>query len=152
MLNIRVARVDDVERIVTLVNHYANKGLLLPKSAFKVYSRLQSFFVAEDRERIVGCASLVVLWSDLAEICSLAVEEEHVGRGVGKELVAKCIEKAKELRVPQVIVLTYQDRFFERMGFRPVDKDSFPRKLMWECLECPRLEKCDELAYLKNLG
>jgi amino-acid N-acetyltransferase len=148
VLNIRKATVDDVGAIVKLVNYYANRGLLLPKSEFKVYSKLQGFSVAEDGGRIVGCISLVVLWSDLAEICSLAVDEEYNKRGVGRQLVARCIEQARALKVPQVIVLTYQDRFFEQMGFHRVDKDSFPRKLMWECLECPRLEKCDELAYL----
>ena len=151
MPSVRNARVDDVDSIISLVNYYANKGLLLPKSPFKVYSKLQSFFVAEDRERIVGCASLIVLWRDLAEICSLAVDERYAGKGIGKALVSKCIEKARELKLPQVIVLTYQKKFFERMGFHLVDKDTFPRKLMWECLECPRLDKCDELAYLKKL-
>jgi amino-acid N-acetyltransferase len=148
MMNIRNARADDVEKITRLVNHYADKGMLLPKSDFKVYSRLQCFYVAEAEGEIVGCASLVVLWKDLAEICSLAVDEKYNGQGIGKELVAKCIERARELKIPQVIVLTYQNTFFEKMGFHLVDKDSFPRKLMWECLECPRLDKCDELAYL----
>ena len=152
MLRIRNARVDDVETIIRLVNYYANKGLLLPKSPFKVYSKLQNFFVAEDKGNIVGCVSLIVLWKDLAEICSLAVDQRLTGKGVGKELVLKCIEKAKEMKVPQVIVLTYQDEFFEKLGFHLVDKDTFPRKLMWECLECPRLEKCDELAYLIDLA
>ena len=151
MVNIRKATVDDVEAIVKLINYYAGKELLLRKSSFKVFKSLQNFFVAEEDHRVVGCAALVVLWKDLAEICSLAVDESYMKKGVGRELVFRCINQAKELKVPQIISLTYQDHFFESLGFYLVDKDLFPRKLMWECLECPRLEQCDERAYLKDL-
>lgn len=151
MVTIRKARVDDVDAIVKLISHYASQELLLRKSPFKVFKSLQSFFVAEEDHQVVGCASLVVLWKDLAEICSLAVDEPYTKRGVGRGLVFQCIKQAKELEVPQIIVLTYQDHFFESMGFHLVDKDLFPRKLMWECLECPRLDQCDERAYLKDL-
>ncbi len=148
MVTIRKASVDDVDAIVKLISVYANKELLLRKSPFKVFKSLQSFFVAEEDHQVVGCASLVVLWKDLAEICSLAVAESHVKKGIGRDLVLECLHQARELKIPQVIVLTYQDHFFESLGFHPVDKDLFPRKLMWECLECPRLEQCDERAYL----
>ena len=152
MITLRKATVHDVDAIHKLVNHYAKKGMLLAKSPFKIYRNLQSFFVAEDNSKIIACSSLVVLWKDLAEICSLAVDERYTKKGIGRKLVLKCIDEAKKLRIPQIIVLTYQDRFFEKMGFHLVDKNSFPRKLMWECLECPKLEHCDERAYLKDLN
>jgi amino-acid N-acetyltransferase len=151
MVRVRKATVDDVDRILNLVNSYAAQGLMLPKTLFKVYKNLQNYVVAEEDGQIVGCAALVVLWRDLAEICSLAVDEHYTGRQIGRKLVNTCIENAKGLNVPQLIVLTYQDRFFEKMGFHWVDRDSFPRKLMWECLECPKLEACDEQAYLMDL-
>ena len=151
MVKIRKARVDDVDAIVKLINYYAGKELLLHKSPFKVFKSLQSFFVAEENHKVVGCAALVILWKDLAEICSLAVNEPCMKRGIGKKLVLQCIKEAKELKVPQIIILTYQDRFVRKLGFHFVDKDTFPRKLMWECLECPRLDQCDERAYLKKL-
>ena len=151
MLNIRKASVDDVDAILKLVNYYAEKELLLRKSAFKVYIKLQNFYIAETEKKVVGCVSLVVLWKDLAEICSLAVDEQYLRRGIGKKLVNKCIEQAKFLKVTKIIALTYKDKFFEKIGFHFVDKNIFPRKLMWECLECPKLDECDELAYLMNL-
>jgi amino-acid N-acetyltransferase len=151
MVVIRKARSDDVGTIIDLVNFYANKELLLRKSAFKVYKTLQNFFVAEEEGRIVGCAALVVLWKNLAEICSLAVDTLYAKRGIGSGLVFECIKQARELNVNQVIALTYQDHFFESLGFHTVEKENYPRKLMWECLECPRFEKCDERAYLKDL-
>ncbi len=151
MLNIRKASVDDVDAILKLVNYYAEKELLLRKSAFKVYTKLQNFYIAETEKKVVGCVSLVVLWEDLAEICSLAVDEHYLRRGIGKKLVNKCIEQTKLLKVTKIIALTYKDKFFEKIGFHFVDKNIFPRKLMWECLECPKLDECDEQAYLINL-
>ena len=150
-MQIRKATVLDADKIVELVNYNANKGLMLAKTPYKVFSTIQNFFVAEDNREIVGCVSLSVIWQDLCEVCSLAVSEEHKGRGIGRMLVKRCIEKARQLKIPRVIALTYQDKFFERLGFVNVDKDQFPRKLWRECLECPKLEQCDELAYLYKL-
>jgi amino-acid N-acetyltransferase len=148
---IREATVKDADNIVDLVNNYAKRGMMLPKTPYKVFSTIQNFFVVEENNKIIGCAALSVIWKDLAEICSLAVSEENLKKGIGKILVEKCIEKAKILKIEKVMALTYQDKFFEKMGFVLVDKDQFPRKLWRECLECPKLEECDEFAYLLKL-
>jgi amino-acid N-acetyltransferase len=145
---IREATVLDVDHIVDLINSHAAKGLMLSKTPYKVFSTIQNFFVAEINKKIVGCASLNVIWRDLSEICSLAVNKKYRKKGAGKLLVDKALDKAKKLKINQVIALTYQDKFFEKMGFKRVDKDQFPRKLWRECLECPKLEECDEMAYL----
>ena len=75
MSTIRKATIEDVDRILELINFYGEKELLLRKSPFKVFKTLQNFFVAEENEKVIGCASLIILWRDLGEICSLAVEE-----------------------------------------------------------------------------
>jgi len=145
-MTIREATVDDVDIIVELVNKYAKKGLMLSKTPYKVFTAIQNYFVAEEKGKIVGCVALNVIWKDLCEVCSLAVSDNYKGKGVGKKLVYSCIEKAKMLNIPKVIALTYQDKFFEKLGFKLTDKDRFPRKFWRECLECPKLECCDELA------
>ena len=150
-MKIREATVNDVDAIVKLINYHAAKGLMLSKTPYKIFSTIQNFFVVEEEDKIVGCASLSVIWRDLCEICSLAVDEHFKKRGIGRLLVEKSIKKARVLKIPRVIALTYQDKFFEKLGFRLVDKDQFPRKLWRECLECPKLEECDESAYLYDL-
>jgi amino-acid N-acetyltransferase len=149
---IREATVNDVDTMVILINQFAKKGMMLPKTPYKIYSTIQNFYVAEVNNEIVGCVALSIIWKDLAEICSLAVSTESRGKGIGKQLVLHSIQKAKELKIPKVIALTYQDKFFEKLGFQLVDKDQFPRKLWRECLECPKLENCDEMAYVLNLS
>jgi amino-acid N-acetyltransferase len=81
----------------------------------------------------------------------LAVAADYLKQGIGRELVKACIDEAKKYRLPKIITLTYQDKFFEKMGFTFSDKNAFPRKLWRECLECPKLEHCDELAYVLDL-
>ena len=149
---IRPARATDVEIIHTLINHHANQGLMLPRTKYKIYSRLQGFVVAEDEHHdIVGCGALVILWGDLAEIQSLVVAAHKQGMGYGKKIVETLIEKADLLAIPKVLTLTYQVDFFAKLGFTEIDKDSIPRKMWGECLECPKLECCDETAMMYHI-
>jgi amino-acid N-acetyltransferase len=150
-MTIREANVNDTDKIIEMVNYYSNIGMMLPKTPYKIYSTIQNFFVAEVDNIIVGCVSISVLWKDIAEICSLAVDPGYLGHGTGRKLIEKCIEKAKKLELQKLVALTYQDKFFEKMGFKLEDKDHFPRKLWRECLECPKLENCDEFAYVFEL-
>ena len=150
-MEIRRATVPDADRIHELIEQHSSRGLMLPKTPYKVFNNIQRFFVVTEKDNIVGCVSLSILWRDCAEITSLAVDGTQFGKGIGRMLVNRCIEEARELKVDTVFALTYQDKFFEKMGFHKVDKDMFPRKLWRECLECPKLEVCDEKAYLLHL-
>ncbi len=144
---IRETTVDDIGAIFELTNNMAAKGLMLSRSKYKIINMLQNFLVAENTDgKVIGCGAFTLLWTDLGEIMSLAVDPDYHKMGIGKELVLKLIEKGRKLKVPEIIVLTYQVDFFMKMGFSKTDKDKFPRKLWRECLECPKLEKCDETA------
>lgn len=144
---IRESTVKDTDAIFNLTNSMAAKGLMLMRSKYKIINMLQNFLVAEDSEgRVVGCGAFSLLWDDLGEIMALAVADDYHGRGIGKTLVKNLIERGRRMKVPEIIVLTYQVEFFTKMGFTLTDKDKFPRKLWRECLECPKLEQCDETA------
>jgi amino-acid N-acetyltransferase len=144
---IRQATVRDINRIFELTNSMAAKGLMLPRSKYKVITLLQNFLVAADRDdNVVGCGAFTLLWSDLGEIMALAVDPEWQKKGVGRKLVLDLIERGRFFKVPEIIVLTYQVDFFKKLGFILTDKEKFPRKVWRECLECPKLEKCDETA------
>lgn len=148
---IRRATVLDADRIHQLIKTHSDKGLMLAKTPYKIFSNIQKFFVAEQNGIIIGCAALSVLWSDCAEITSLAVDESYLRQGIGKMLVEECISDAKRLMIGKIFALTYQDTFFEKLGFLKSNKDLFPRKLWRECLECPKLEVCDEKAYMLDI-
>lgn len=149
---IRQAQATDVDEIYTLIKEHSDKGLMLPRSRYKIFSRLQGFVVIEDGDqKIIGCGVLVILWGDLAEIQSLVIVPHKQGMGYGKTLVEFLIKKTASLNIPKVLTLTYQVDFFAKLGFSMIDKDSIPRKIWGECLECPKLEYCDETAMIYHI-
>ncbi|MBN1837779.1 MAG: N-acetyltransferase [Spirochaetales bacterium] len=146
-VNYRSAVVSDVDGIFRLVGKMAQAGLMLRRSKYWIVTTLTDFVVAETGDgELAGCGALLPLWTDSAEIVSLAVEERFQREGIGKGLVRELLERARRLGFPEIITLTYEVDFFTGLGFEVRPKESFPRKLWRECLECPRLEECDENA------
>lgn len=148
-VTVRRAVAADVDQIVALTNEMADRGLMLPRSKYKIVTNLPSFFVAVEASKddtIAACGAFVPLWTDMGEIMSLAVREEYQGMGIGKKLVHALIDEGRRMGMPEIITLTYQVDFFAGLGFSKADKDRFPRKMWRECLECPKLEACDETA------
>ncbi|MCL6549342.1 MAG: N-acetyltransferase [Alicyclobacillus sp.] len=145
-MEIRKATVHDVEAMQQLIQHFADAGLMLPRSHRSLYEHLQCFLVAEDRGRVIGTGGLHVLWKDLAEIRSLAVHPASHGQGVGRQLVQALIREAELLGVSRVLSLTYQTRFFDKLGFHIVEKDTLPHKIWKDCIYCKKFQHCDEIA------
>jgi amino-acid N-acetyltransferase len=149
---IRKARLTDVKTIYNLINTYALKGLLLPRALSELYESIRDFYVWEEDGRILGVCALHVSWEDLAEVRSLAVDEAALGRGIGRALVDRCLEDARELAVSRVFALTYQVEFFSRLGFKQVDKQSLPQKIWADCIKCVKFPDCDETAMMLELS
>ncbi len=151
-ISIRKAIIGDVGRIQALVNHYASKETMLGLSLSEIYDQIRDFTVAEGpRRTLIGVCALHVIWDDLAEIRSLAVDPKIRRRGVGRSLVEHCLEEARGLQIPKVFALTYQAEFFRRIGFERVDKGELPHKVWRDCLKCTKFPNCDETAVLKIL-
>ena len=117
---IRRARVTDVRAIRRLIDLYSGPGRLLEKPTVTLYEDVQEFWVAEDRESgdVVGCGALHVMWEDLAEVRTVAVDPSRHGQGVGHRIVARLLETARELGVHRVFCLTFEVEFFARHGFQ----------------------------------
>jgi amino-acid N-acetyltransferase len=148
----RKAKITDVEPIHALITYYADRGLMLARPRTLLYESLREFTVAVDQDRVIGVGSLHIIWEDLAEIRALAVAPEYAGIGVGRGLVKNFISEASELAIPRVFALTYQDGFFEKCGFKIVDKDSLPQKVWKECVNCPKFPNCEEIAVIIDSG
>lgn len=146
MIEVRKAVLADVEQVFELVNHYANEGLMLPRTKDSLVLNLQSIFVAEEDGEILGIASLAILGHDLAEIRSLGVKENAKGRGIGKMLVERVVEETALIGIPKLISLTYQVVFFEKCGFEVIQKTEMPQKVWTDCIHCPKFPSCDEIA------
>ena len=145
-VRIRKALVRDVPSMARLINGFANQGIMLPRSHYQFYQHLRDFSVAERDGEIIGCGALQVIWEDQSEIRSLAVLPAWQGRGVGRRLVEALLAEAHALGLPGVFALTYQQGFFQRMGFYVVPHESLPHKIWGDCLNCPKFPNCDEIA------
>lgn len=148
---IRRATVKDAQDIFNILQQYAVKGILLPRSLNSIYENIRDFFVYEQDGKIVGIGSLHIFWEDLAEIKSLAVLEEYQHHGIGKRIVEECIKDAKALGIKRVFALTYVPEFFQKLGFRVVDKSEFPQKVWTECIHCVKFNECKEVPVLLEL-
>jgi amino-acid N-acetyltransferase len=150
-MEVRSAKITDVEAIFLLVSSYAERDRMLSRSKADIYENLQSFLVAEDGGRVVGCCGLDIIWADLAEIKSLAVDEPNKGCGIGKMLVAEAVSRAEKLGLPRVFALTLDPAFFEKSGFEVIDKKKLPMKVWRDCARCPKQRHCDEVAVIKTV-
>jgi amino-acid N-acetyltransferase len=117
---VRRARTSDIPAIKRLVDTYAGK-ILLEKNLVTLYEAVQEFWVAELDGEVVGCGALHVLWSDLGEVRTVAVDPKLTGRGIGHAIVDRLLEVARDLELERLFVLTFETDFFSRHGFTEID-------------------------------
>ena len=118
---VRRARTADVAAIRALVDTYSDERRLLSKATVTLYEDVQEFFVADLEGRVVGCGALHVLWEDLAEVRTLAVDPEVRGRGIGHRVLSGLLDQARAVGVERVFCLTFETAFFGRHGFVEID-------------------------------
>ncbi|GAB4276058.1 MAG: N-acetyltransferase [Deferrisomatales bacterium] len=150
-MRIERARLEDVEAMKALLDDYARTGDLLARSRLSLYESIRDFVVARMGGEIVGLSALHVCWIDLGEVRSLAVRRDLQRRGIGRLLVERCLEDARELGLRRVFSLTYQPEFFGALGFREADKSELPHKVWQDCIHCVKFPDCDEIAVMRDL-
>jgi len=148
---IRKAKIDEVKEIQKLINFYAEQGLMLPRSLNELYDNLRDFFVYEKKGEILGTCALHIWWEDLAEIRSLAVEKTMQRKGIGSKLVKEALKEAKSLNIKRVFALSFQPEFFEKLGFKKIDKAQLPQKIWKDCINCAKFPHCNEVALIKDI-
>jgi amino-acid N-acetyltransferase len=151
---VQKARLSDVNEIFRIVNYYAERQQMLPKTQLQLYENLRDYSIAvgtSTSNPVLGCGALHIYWENLAEIRALAVAPEMTHRGVGTALVERLLDEARELEIEQIFLFTYEPRFFARFGFIQVEHRTMPLKVYNECFHCPKFNKCDELAMVLHI-
>lgn len=131
---VRPARTSDVRAIRSFIDAYSPDGRLLSKATVTLFEDIQEFLVAQVDDRVVGCGALHVMWEDLAEVRTLAVDPELAGQGIGSVLLTALLERARGVGVKRVFCLTFATSFFGRHGFveiddTPIDVDVYAQLL-----------------------
>lgn len=124
---------------------------MLSKSVETIIREIRNFQVAEMDGKLVGCCAVSFFSVDLAEIRSLAVKRDLQRHGIGALLVRSAEKTLQADGIKTAFALTLSEEFFSRLGYTKVDKARFPQKIWRDCLNCPKIMQCDEVAMEKNL-
>jgi amino-acid N-acetyltransferase len=150
---IRKATIQDVKSIHALLQEYGKKEELLARPLSELYDHIRDFSVHMDEHnhQLIGCCALQFCWEDLAEIRSLAVLPEHLGKNIGTKLAETVLQEAKSFNVKKVFTLTYKPDFFTKFGFIQIERSDLPLKIWADCIICVKFPDCDEIAMMKVL-
>jgi len=150
-LTVRKALMRDIKPILELINGYAAKGVMLPRTEFEMSEAIRDFTVIYLDDRFLGCGALHFYSPTIAEIRSLAVHEEAKIHGVGRKLIEALVKEAIEYDLDAVFAFTYVVGFFNKVGFEVVERGALPLKAWKDCVRCPKFQACDEIAVLRIL-
>jgi amino-acid N-acetyltransferase len=133
-ITVRRARTSDVRHIRRLIDTYTADRRLLSKATVALFEDVQEFWVADAGGSVIGCGAVHVMWEDLAEIRTVAVDPEHRGHKVGHRVVSALLDTARDLGVRRVFVLTFETGFFSSFGFVPIDGTPVPHDVYEQLL------------------
>jgi amino-acid N-acetyltransferase len=150
-LTVRKASMPDIHALLDLINGYAAKGIMLPRTEFEMSENIRDFTLVFSEGRLVGCGALHFYSPTSGEIRSLAVDPEAKSRGIGRAVVEALEAEAIEYRLHSIFAFTYVTGFFQKLGFEEVERGALPLKAWKDCLRCPKFQSCDETAVIKYL-
>lgn len=151
-VELRKARMQDVDQIYTLIKYWSERGLMLVRSHNHLYENLRDFFVLQDEDgHIVGSGGLHILWHDIAEVRGMAIHPERQGQGFGRWLAMAAEREARDMGVPQIFAWTLQVGFFTGLGYHITSRENLPPKVYQECSACPFYDNCREIGVTKVL-
>ena len=139
--------VNNIESMQKLVEQEVIDGIILHRSDDEIATTIRSYICVEVNNELAGFVALHIHSKNLAEVRSLVINKNFRGLGLGKGLVLKCLEEAKRLNITEVLSLTYQNNFFEKLGFNEIDKETIPEHKIWaDCVKCKHFPVCNEIA------
>ena len=150
-LEVRKAAMRDIEPLLQLINGYAAKGIMLPRTEFEMSENIRDFTVSYSGYKLVACGALHFYTPTAAEVRSLAVDPALKTRGLGRRIVEALEAEALENELHALFAFTYSPEFFRKVGFRVVERGELPLKVWKDCLRCSKFQCCDEIPMRKAL-
>jgi amino-acid N-acetyltransferase len=142
----------DIPALLALINGFAARGIMLPRTGFEMAENLRDFSVVQTSEGVAGCAALHFYTPKAAEVRSLAIRPDLQGCGAGRSLVESLEGEAQAFGVEELFAFTYIPEFFLKRGFTTIDRGELPLKAWKDCLRCPKFQCCDEVAVIKRVS
>jgi amino-acid N-acetyltransferase len=142
----------DIPALLALINGFAARGIMLPRTEFEMAENLRDFSVVQAGDEVAGCAALHFYTPRAAEVRSLAIRPDLQGSGAGRALVEALEGEAQAFGVEELFAFTYIPEFFRKRGFTTIDRGELPLKAWKDCLRCPKFQCCDEVAVVKRIS
>jgi amino-acid N-acetyltransferase len=150
-LEARKAAMRDIAPLLGLINDYAAKGIMLPRTEFEMSENIRDFSVIYSGRELIGCGALHFYSPTIGEIRSLAVDPRWKAHGVGRRVVEALVVEAREFSLDAVFAFTYVEGFFRKLGFNEVERGELPLKVWKDCVRCSKFQCCDEIAMVRIL-
>lgn len=147
----------DCPQMAKLINHFATKGLMLPKNKTQLMVVLSNYLVAEYEQNVIATVGFKIWDDSQVEIISLATDSKFQKIGIGSIMIGYCVEKASSLGFKDFFTLTVSPKLFSRFGFRTIDHKNLQQKIWTDCIKCPRNAggpgdpRCNETALTLSL-
>jgi amino-acid N-acetyltransferase len=151
-INFFKPNVTHIEAMQALVKEEVEKGIILLRTEDEMANTIRSYTVVEVDGEIAGFTALHIHSARLSEVRSLVVSKKFRGLKLGRKLVEACIQEGRKLQLQQILSLTYQREFFEKLGFKEIEKENIPEHKIWaDCIRCKHFPICDEIAMVYDL-
>ena len=150
-VEVRKAVMGDIAPLLRLINDYAAKGVMLPRTEFEMSENIRDFSVIYSGGELIGCGALHFYTPYMSEVRSLAVDPNRKAHGIGRRMVEALVDEARQFSLDAVFAFTYVPDFFRKMGFEEVERGELPLKAWKDCLRCPKFHCCDEIAMVRVL-
>ena len=146
------AKLSDIPLMQKLVSPEVESGIILERNDDELATNIRSYTLAMYDAELVGFSALHIHSSSLAEIRSLIVKSSLRGNKIGEGLIQSALIEGNLLGLQKILVLTYKQAFFERLGFTEIPKESLPEHKIWaDCIKCKHFPVCNEVSLIKNL-
>jgi len=158
-MHTRKAILPDVQAVHELIAMYTESGALLPRSLPELCENIRDFVVVEEEgeaendgagQRIIACGALHLYGPHLAEVRSIAVHPDAQGQGAGRRVVKALLHEGERHHVAGVCLFTRIPEYFIKLGFSMAALGDLPDKIYKDCLKCPKLNACDEVAMVRG--
>jgi len=150
-LTVRKARMADIPALLDLINDYAARGIMLPRTEFELSENIRDFTVLYCEDQLAACGALHFYSPTSGEVRSLAVRPGSQHHGLGSRIVKALEAEAIQSGLQAIFAFTYVTEFFTKLGFHEVERGELPLKVWKDCLRCRKFQCCDEVAVMKEL-
>lgn len=130
MTRVGPAHETDIPQLLSLNNRYSSEGLTLARTPEFAANHLSDYRVLRDAQGgIIGCVSLDDYSPSVAELISLAVDQDAQGLGYGRMLIQAAVDLARSRGYAELFAVSYSDELFLSCGFERAPLDTYPEKI-----------------------